>query len=109
MICKLCRKNAQLVKSHIIPERFYKPLKNEKNHFMGIHGMGGKGWKALQSGLKETLLCFDCEQLLNDRYEKPFYKMWFGVSPIPQPFNFPEPYILKVNYKIVKMMHMSGA
>ncbi len=43
---------------------------------MGINGRGHKGWKPLQVGVREKLLCEDCEQLLNDKYEKPFQEQW---------------------------------
>lgn len=75
-ICCLCQLDRKLCYSHIIPEFLYETLYNDENKLMGINGRGNKGWKPLQVGIREYLLCLDCEQLLNDKYEKPFLKQW---------------------------------
>lgn len=82
--CRLCLLNKPLKKSHIIPEFFYKNS--------GIYGDGSEkvksfvqlsinndtaGIHAKQKGLRENLLCSDCEQFLNDKYEKYAYELIF--------------------------------
>lgn len=64
MKCRLCLHNRELCKSHIIPEFLYKALYNEEKHnFTQISGTQ-KVIKC-QKGLREKLLCRDCEDKLN--------------------------------------------
>lgn len=70
--------NKPLRKSHIAPEFMYQPM------YDSIHRFGAYGRKAeeipqiYQKGLREKLLCNDCEQLLANGYENyaatAFYK-----------------------------------
>lgn len=106
--CQLCEKPGVLRDSHIVPEFLYKDLYNEKRHMMGINGKGKSGWKALQKGLREKLFCDGCEQLLNDRYEKPFVKYWRDNNPLPQTLKPGELIEIQVpDYTSFKLFHLS--
>ncbi|MFT6908212.1 MAG: hypothetical protein ACJAS1_004906 [Oleiphilaceae bacterium] len=59
--CKLCKKEKDLMKSHIIPEFIYKSLYDEKHRFHEISADKNKKNGLLQKGVREHLLCNDCE------------------------------------------------
>lgn len=69
MNCKLCKIDAKLCNSHIIPEFFYLPMYAKKREFFEIHPKIDKKDKIHQKGLREYLLCDRCETKLSD-YEK---------------------------------------
>ena len=81
MICRLCRENRDLRKSHIIPEFLYKPIYDSKHRLpMFRSGRGTKG-KPRQKGIREKLLCEGCEQQLS-RNEKYWHGVLFGGTEI---------------------------
>lgn len=63
--CKLCRETKKIVRSHIIPNSFYKDLFDEKNRML-ISSFDGKkvNNKIQQTGEWEWLLCEDCDSRL---------------------------------------------
>jgi hypothetical protein len=72
---------------------------------MGITGTGNKGWKPLQKGIREKLLCADCEDLINHKYEIPFQKEWYEDNPFPDKVS--DAYSSKYNYSTFKLFHLS--
>jgi hypothetical protein len=70
--CRLCQAENGLRFSHIFPEFLYKPLYDEKHRLIAIKAEpkpdGNKD--LLQKGIREYLLCADCEQHLSkfERY-----------------------------------------
>ncbi|MCU7863661.1 MAG: hypothetical protein KZQ92_06755 [Candidatus Thiodiazotropha sp. (ex Lucinoma borealis)] len=70
MKCRLCRSEKKLNNSHIIPEFVYRPLYDEINRFHVVTTHENERNKYLQKGIREKLLCSDCEILLskNERY-----------------------------------------
>lgn len=93
--------------SHIVPEFLYAELYNTKNHMMGIHGRGNRGWKALQNGAKEHLFCESCEQHFNEYFEKPFRKLWVENCPLPDPWTATDVHWITVDYATFKLFHLS--
>jgi hypothetical protein len=74
--CKLCLEERDLKDSHIIPEFFYKPLYDEKHRFHVLSTTPEEKNIFEQKGIREKLLCFDCEQYfsqLEDYASKVFY------------------------------------
>lgn len=65
-ICRLCKKEAKLRNSHILPEFFYLDLYEEKHRTLQI---AQEGEKIIQKGIREYLLCQQCETKLS-KYEK---------------------------------------
>jgi len=64
--CRLCGEEKELKKSHIIPRFFYKHMewheKNFRYQILGIHSY----YKIIrQGGIKEKLLCKECEQIFS--------------------------------------------
>lgn len=107
MTCKLCGTDKPLCQSHIIPEFVYGPLYNDDNRMMGITGVGGKGWKRVQKGLRDTLLCRDCEALLNERYEIPFQVHWTRQYPLPAQAQEGDVVQAQFDYTTFKLFHLS--
>lgn len=102
MQCRLCLEDRKLSDSHIIPEFLYKDL--YKNHrMMEINGRKKKGWKTLQKGVREKLLCADCESLLNLEYEIPFQMQWLTPESITQYTTHTAVY----DYPTFKLFHLS--
>lgn len=64
-ICRLCKKEAKLCNSHILPEFFYLDLYEEHKTLQ----ITKENEKVIQKGIREYLLCQQCETKLS-RYEK---------------------------------------
>lgn len=106
-LCKLCRRNAQLRNSHIVPEFLYEDLYNDKNQLMGINGLGSRGWKPLQKGIREHLFCETCEQHLNEYCEKPFREQWVVAAPLPRFWPDHSETWATFDYNSFKLFHLS--
>lgn len=75
---------------------------------MGITGKGTKGWAKVQKGLRERLFCDDCEQLFNDRYEKPFLTDWIHNFPLAKQLTPERSYTITVpSYDRFRLFHLS--
>jgi hypothetical protein len=77
-ICKLCRKEAALQNSHIIPEHFFRPLYDvtDNKHDALVITAEPYSEKFLRKGFYDRLLCQNCEQLRNRRYETYATELW---------------------------------
>lgn len=104
--CRLCHQPAPLRNSHIVTEALYEALYNDKGHLMAISGLGNKGWKPLQQGLKERLFCEVCEQRFNEQFEKPFIQWWRDQSG-PENWSDGERRLIHVEYAPFKLFHLS--
>jgi hypothetical protein len=71
-ICALCKKDAELRKSHIIPEFLYKTMYDDKHRFHVLSSVPDLQDAMAQKGLRERLLCDTCEGLLSklERYAR---------------------------------------
>src|SRR3989304_4401196 len=83
MECKLCQKKKSLRKSHIIPEFFYRPGYDEKGRLFVVR-QGISEDRYIQKGIREYLLCSECEHFLNDNYEKYFHEFWYEKKNMPK-------------------------
>lgn len=78
MTCRLCDEKKPLKKSHIIPRFFYEPMEWKGNNFRyQILGVDSNRAITGQGGIKERLLCEDCEQNFS-RYENYVSKTLYG-------------------------------
>jgi hypothetical protein len=111
MICALCQQDRILRRSHIIPEFVHAPLYNDRNQMSAITGVGKQGRRIIQQGVREPLLCERCEQLINERYEKPFRTLWFDQSPLPPHVEYDGRNIgidiTGISYSAFKLFHLS--
>ena len=106
--CALCKSTSALRDSHVLPEFLYRELYDNKHRFSGITGVGTKGRSLLQKGLRERLLCDDCEQFFNDSFEKPFLANWIDSCPLPEVWKNEDSSIdVCVDYTNLKLFHIS--
>ncbi len=63
-LCALCLEDAELRRSHVIPEFLYEALYDEKHRLQVLSVLPDKGNWREQKGLREPLLCDCCEQRL---------------------------------------------
>jgi hypothetical protein len=105
--CKLCLRERDLQRSHIVPEFLYKPLYGNDHAMMLANGLGRRGWSLEHRGIRERLLCMECEQFLNDHIEKPFLALWCERRWMPDPFVVGKVYQVKVPYAAFKLFHWS--
>lgn len=82
MKCKLCLQEKKLINSHIVPEFFYK-CTYSSSHKISVVSTGkiSKEFLNLQKGLRQRLLCEDCEQLFS-AWEKYVREAIFGGTPL---------------------------
>jgi hypothetical protein len=104
--CALCGESATLRNSHIFPEFLYRELYGDKRQMFGIHGRGRDGYRPLQKGLRDRLLCDACEQHLNDHFEKPFLR-WYEAQSLPENWREEERRLVPVAYGPFKLFHLS--
>ena len=81
--CRLCTRQRELCNSHIIPEFMWRPVYDKKSRAVGLDGGAGTK-RTLQKGLREYMLCRDCEQILQTD-ERWFSLYWFQKRPLPDP------------------------
>ena len=106
--CRLCTRAAILRESHIFPRFLFTALRNEKGHFLGISGNGRYGVDVLQDGLKEHLLCDECEALCSVEYERPFQRLWMSRrhQVLTSPWHPDKTLTLNVDYRSFKLFHL---
>jgi len=78
-ICKLCKRARKLCRSHIVPEFFYKEIYDDKGRF--FLRKAGKTGRQEQKGIREFLLCDECEGHLS-KFEKYGREVIFGGEEI---------------------------
>jgi len=61
MQCKLCDQERELRDSHVIPEFLYTALYDEEHKYYVVSNVHGKSARPLRKGLRERLLCTECE------------------------------------------------
>lgn len=63
--CRLCLKYKELKHSHVLPEFLYAPMYDDKHRFNIMSNVHGVQKRQEQKGLREYLLCNECEGQLN--------------------------------------------
>lgn len=105
--CRLCLNDRALRRSHIIPEFLFREIYDDDRRMMGITGTGHQGFRYLQRGLVERLLCGDCEQLIGNNYEDPYRREWIQNCPIPNPWGQRSHININADYDTTKLFHLS--
>lgn len=75
MICKLCKKECELLKkSHIIPNFLYKPIKGDDGEFYALSSFKNKiDTKKVYTGyFEKNILCKNCDNKIINEYETYF-------------------------------------
>jgi len=102
--CKLCGNMDHLRKSHIIPEFYYKPIYDEKYRFFELSTNIKHKTKFLQKGVRERLLCDNCEQKFS-KYENYASKMFNSNTKAIK--NGDEITAHNIDYKLFKLLQLS--
>lgn len=75
MICALCHEEKELCDSHVISKFNYKPLKEDEGRFYVVSADPDLNNQVVQDGVKQKLLCRDCEDKRNT-WETYFSSKW---------------------------------
>ncbi len=103
--CKLCHNRHPLRRSHIIPEFCYVGYDN-RHRLIELDRKRTQP-RYIQKGFREPLLCHGCEQLLNDRYEKPAKAAWFDNPKLPLRVSTSSVSVSGLDYTSFKLFHLS--
>jgi hypothetical protein len=105
MQCRLCLRDKPLRRSHILPEFVYSRLYNRDHRFQELATDEGRGLVLRQKGLRESILCDDCEAQLSkyETYVSPFLVRPGGLK-ISSKSN---PILNQVEYSKFKLFQLS--
>lgn len=101
-ICRLCKKKAKLCNSHILPEFFYLNLYEEHR----ILQITKDDEKVIQKGIREYLLCQQCETKLS-RYEKYAKELIQEIPNFSHDDNLGILYSANIDYPKFKLFQLS--
>jgi len=104
--CRLCGQMKELCNSHIIPEFFYKPIYDRLHRLHMIPTSPDEKNSYKQKGIKEKLLCLDCEQFFC-KFEKYVSQVFNGGVDIRISRTTTEIIIEDIDYHLFKMFHLS--
>lgn len=104
--CALCKSEAALRRSHIIPEFLYKTMYDDKHRFHVLSSTVHVDDSMAQKGLRERLLCDNCEQLFAklERYGR---GVLAGGEPIDYRRDGSVVHVSGVDYKRFKLFQLS--
>lgn len=107
VVCALCKTNGKLQNSHIIPEFFYKLVYDPNpRRFRVISAIVSEPERYGQKGLRERLLCKDCEQKLGrwENYAKKSFVDGQGLQITQQNATV---FLSNLDYKLFKLFLLS--
>ncbi|EMY71556.1 hypothetical protein [Leptospira vanthielii] len=106
--CNLCLEEKLLCESHIIPEFWFQSLYH-KHKFIQPKMDQKLGVEIYQKGIKEPMLCTECEGFLNTTYEQPIHQFWKENINIRSLNGSEDPYFVRqnLNYTKFKLYHLS--
>jgi hypothetical protein len=106
MNCKLCLQSKVLRKSHIIPEFFYKPAYDRLNRINFLSTNAKDKNRYIQKGIRENLLCDECEELLSP-WEKYVREVFYGGVEIGISHDNNKIEIYNLDYQKFKLFELS--
>ena len=106
MKCRLCDMECELQNSHIIPEFVYKQLYDSKGRFHVLSTQERRPRPLEQKGIREKLLCQDCEQQLS-KYEKYAREVIMGGAPFKAQPKGNLLYLSSIDYHKFKLFQLS--
>ncbi len=104
-VCRLCLKNKEIVRSHVFPEFFYKPVYDEQHKFVSLSSNSKHKLKSFQIGFREHLLCKTCETQIS-RYENYVKKLLLKDGKYKIEGNNTI-LVLKYDYRLFKLFGLS--
>jgi hypothetical protein len=94
-----------LRRSHIIPEFLHKPIYDEL-HQTQVIGVGMPRARTIRKGVRETLLCEECEGRLQ-KFEDYFARSWCRNVVLSRELR-PDPFVeVQLDYSLVKLFLLS--
>jgi hypothetical protein len=102
-VFSLCNKAGELRNSHILPEFLYKKLYDEKHRTLIISKEKNK---VIQKGIRERLLCRDCETQFS-RYEKYAKEVILRIPSFSRDKSGKILYAENINYSLFKLFQLS--
>jgi len=105
MTCALCKLDRVLRNSHVVPEFLHQPVYDEKHRTL-LFKHGDSSPRLLQKGLRESLLCDECEQRIQ-KFEDYFARYWYRTRPIPERVEDPELLLKGLDYRRFKLFLLS--
>jgi hypothetical protein len=106
MKCALCQHERPIRRSHIVPEFLYLGLYDEKHRFEQMSADPNESNKTLQKGLREPLLCDECEGLFA-KWERYVSMVLRGGTPIVAKQNGDRLQLSELDYQSFKLLQMS--
>lgn len=107
MTCVLCENPKPLCKSHIVPEFAYRGIYDERHRIISFEPTTPEKSSYLQKGLRDHLLCKDCEGFINDKFEKPFLKQWVDDNALGALEGKKAGTLTGIDYPAFKLFHLS--
>ncbi|MBU2551306.1 MAG: hypothetical protein KKB20_23030 [Proteobacteria bacterium] len=110
--CRLCGRNEPLVNSHIIPRFFFREMTDDKGQpfrYHIVHAGPDPSIKSGQGGIKEPLLCKDCDNKVIGSWETYASQVIFsGLPSTALDEVFPNTYKLTgIDYNKFKLFQLS--
>ncbi len=103
--CKLCHQVRDLRNSHVIPELCYLHAYDHAHRAQKFEADSGKR-RLIQKGLREQLLCDDCESRLS-KWESAFKQHWYTGSALPATVPPGLVTVSGFDYTAFKLFHLS--
>ena len=105
-VCRLCLAARPLRRSHVIPEFLFRLCYDELHRGLQIDRRPIPP-RYLQKGWRERLLCDDCEQFLNEQYEKPMKAQWIEAPKLPTKVRTTPVHVQGLDYRTFKLFHLA--
>src|SRR4051794_18890200 len=105
--CALCENTRPLRLSHIVPEFAYKPIYDKKHRLISFSPLDVDAKWYEQKGLRDRLLCDDCEGYFNTNFEHPFKQYWIDKNPLGRHAGQEVIVLDDVDYPRFKLFHLS--
>lgn len=105
-LCLLCRQQAELIQSHIVPEGFYKPVYDGKHRAIRVD-KNTLDTEYIQKGLREYLLCADCDNTLLGPWDGYASRFWSSPTGMPDQMAGESIVLNGIDYERFKLFHLS--
>ena len=106
MTCALCLREAKLRNSHVIPEFMYTPLYDDQHRFHVLSAPDIRRKRKYQKGLREKLLCGECESQLA-KHERYVSLVFNGGNPVQSQRQGQVVRVEGIGYKQFKLFGLS--
>jgi hypothetical protein len=107
MGCRLCLKNVKLVNSHVISEFLYSRMYDPKHRFFVISSAPEVDDRLFQKGLREPLLCEDCDNRVLSTYENYARRVLDGGEMIQTAIDRNDLRLRDLDYTRLRMFYLS--